>query len=272
MIAEIAVGAGHDGVEQLGVVAARDDDPQGPPSQRRHLDGVHRPGHFGGEYALDILIAEGLGRGDHQISGLTGEAGGVGLVGQPGGQAGNEPAGADPLGQNIGVEEVLLHELAESGGELILALDDQRGVRYRQAQGTAEQSGHREPVRDAADHGRLGAGLHVVEESPVGAGHGHGHEHSRYPGEESGRPPARGGQPARPQFHRLALQRGCRCSGHRRGRFHLAAPGQPAARPRWSSGSIGTSVLVSQGLHDHFRARPVTGPVPGKRPGSCPRR
>ena len=137
------------------------------PASGATSNGVHRPGHFGGEYALDILIAEGLGRGDHQISGLTGEAGGVGLVGQPGGQAGNEPAGADSLGQNIGVEEVLLHELAESGGELILALDDQRGVRYRQAQGTAEQSRHREPVRDAADHGRLGAGLHVVEESPV---------------------------------------------------------------------------------------------------------
>jgi hypothetical protein len=28
--------------------------------------------------------------------------------------------------------EVLLHELAESGRELALALDDQRGVRYRQ--------------------------------------------------------------------------------------------------------------------------------------------
>ena len=83
-----------------------------------------RPGQFGGEYALDILIAESLGHLDRQISGVTGETGGVGLVGQPGGQAGNEASGADPLGKNIGVEEVLLYELAERGGELILALDD----------------------------------------------------------------------------------------------------------------------------------------------------
>ena len=210
MIGEIAVGAGHDNVEQLGVVASRDDDPQGPPGQRRHLDGVYRPSQLGGEHALDILIAESLGQRDHQIRGVTGEAGGVGLVGQPGGQAGNEPGGADPLGQDIGVEEVLLHELAEGGGELVLALDDQRGVRYRQAQGTAEQGRHREPVRDTADHGGLGAGLHVAEEGPVDAGRGHGHEQYRYPREERGGPPARGGQAARPQFRRLALECGCR--------------------------------------------------------------
>ena len=146
MIGEIPVGGGHDGVEQLGMVASRDDHPQGPPSQRRHLDGFHRPGQFGGEHALDILIAESLGHIDPQIRGVTGETGGVGLVSQPGCHAGNEASGADPLGKNIGVEEVLLHELAERGRELVLTLDDQRGVRYRQAQGrrnravTANQS------------------------------------------------------------------------------------------------------------------------------------
>ena len=194
MVGEIAVGAGHHDVEQPGVVAFRDDDPQGPASQRRHLNGVYCPSQFGGEHALDILIAESLGQRDHQIRGMTGEAGGVGLVGQPGGQAGNGPGGAYPLGQDIGIEEVLLHELAEGGRELVLTLDDQRGVRYRQAQGTAEEGRHHERVRNTADHGGLGAGLHVAEEGPVDAGRGHGHEQYRYPREESGGPPARGGQ------------------------------------------------------------------------------
>ncbi len=207
MVGEIAVGAGHDGVEQLGVVVSRDDDPQDPPGQRRYLDGVNHPGQFGGEDALDILIAQSLGYRDYQIRGVTGEAGGVGLVGQPGGQAGNEACGADPLGKNIGVEEVLLHELAESCGELVLALDDHRGVRYRQAQGTAEQSRHREPVCNASDHGRLSAGLHVAKNSPVHAGHAHGHEQNRHPRQQGGSPPARGGQAARPQFRRLTLDR-----------------------------------------------------------------
>src|SRR5262249_11983195 len=76
---------------------------------------------------------------------MTGKAGGVVPVGQPGGQAGNEVSGADSLGKDVGVEEVLLHELAEGGGELILALDDQRGMRYRQGPGGGETGPPREP-------------------------------------------------------------------------------------------------------------------------------
>ena len=90
MVGQIAVGAGHDRVEQLGVVTSRDDDPQDPSGQRRDLDGIQCPGQFGGEHALDILIPHGIGRSDHQVSGMTGEAGGVGPVSQPGAHAGNE--------------------------------------------------------------------------------------------------------------------------------------------------------------------------------------
>jgi hypothetical protein len=43
-----------------------------------HLDGIYRPGQFGGEHALGILIAESFGHRDHQIRRATGEAGGVG--------------------------------------------------------------------------------------------------------------------------------------------------------------------------------------------------
>ncbi len=141
---------------------------------------------------------------------MTGEAGGIDLVSQPGGQAGNDPGGADPLGENVGVEEVLLHELAESSGELVLALDEQRGVRDRQAQGTAEQGRHREPVGNGADHGGLGASLHEAQERPVGAGHGHGQEQHRDPHEETGGPTARGSQTARPQCHGLTVKLGHR--------------------------------------------------------------
>jgi hypothetical protein len=227
---EIAIGAGGDGVERLGVVTPRNDEPQGPASQRRHLDGIYRPGQFGGEHALDILIAESLGRREDQIRRPAGEAGGVSLVGQPGSQAGNEASGADPLGENIGVEEVLLHELAKGGGELVLALDDQRGVRYRQAQGMAEEGRHREPVGNAPDHGGLRAGLHVAEKDPVPADRGHGHKQNRYPREEGSGPPARGGKPAGPLGRRLIPGRRYRRSGQRCGRFHRAAPGQSAVQ------------------------------------------
>ena len=201
-------------------MALRDDDPKRLPSQRRHFHGVDHPGHFVGEHSLDILIAKRLGHRDHQIRGVTGEGGGVGLVSQPGGQARNEPSRADPLADDIGVEEVLLDELAESRGELVLALDDQCGVRYRQAKGPAEQGRDREPVRDTSDHGRLGSGLHVAERSPVSAGYGHRHEHSRGRREKSGGAPACGGQAACSQLRGLMFGRGHRRGRHRGGRFH----------------------------------------------------
>jgi hypothetical protein len=225
VVGQIVVGGGHDRVEQFGVVTSCDDDPQGPSGQRCYFDGVERPGQFGGKHALDVLIAERLGPRDHQIGGVTGEAGGVVLVGQPGGQPGDQASGADPFGKNIGVEEVLLHELAKGGGELVLPLDDQRGMRDRHAQRVAEQGRHREPVRNAANHGRLGAGLHVAKESPMDPDRGHGYEQRRYRRKQRGGPPARDGQTACPQCHRLASERWYRWSGHRLGRFHLAAPG-----------------------------------------------
>ena len=243
MVGEIAVGGGHGGVEQLGVLAFRDDGPQGPPGQRGHLDGIDGPGEFGGEHALDILIAQRLGHRRHQVRGVAGEAGGVGRVGQPDGQPGHEVGGADPFGEDLGVEEVLLHELAQGGGELVLALDDQRGVRYRQAQRTAEQRRDREPVGDATDHGRFGGGLHIAEQGPVDADRSHGDEQHGNRAQQGGGPTARGDQAPLPHGQRLGLVRRDRCGGHRRGRFHraqsvrisMAAGGASGSSSRWSS-------------------------------------
>ncbi len=118
---------------------------------------------------------------------------GVALVGHPGGQPGNQARRADPLAENVGGKEVLLHEPAERGGKLVLALDDQRRMRYRQAQRAAEEGRDREPVGNASDHGSLRAGLHVAEQNPVGTDRGHDREQNRYPREESGGPAPRGG-------------------------------------------------------------------------------
>jgi hypothetical protein len=192
------------------VVALGDDDPDDPPGQRRHLDRVGRPGQLGRERPLDVLVAQAVGRPDDHVGGVAGEAAGIVGVGQPAGHPGGDLGGPDPLGQHVAVEEVLLHELAEGSGELVLALDDHRGMRDGQAERVAEQGRHREPVGHAADHRRLGACLNVRKEGPVGADRGHDHEQHRDRPEESGRPSAGGGQAARPRLHRLALDRGCR--------------------------------------------------------------
>jgi len=180
-----------------------------PASGATSMDAAART-HLGSEHALHVLVAQRPGQRDHHVRGVPREARGVVLVGQPGAQPGSQPGRAEALGENIGVEEVLLHELPESRRELVLALDDHRRVRYGQAQGMTEEGGDGEPVRDAADHGGLGAGLHVTEQRPVDADRGHGHEQGGDRRQERRRPAAGGGQALRPQFQRLALDRGCR--------------------------------------------------------------
>ena len=120
------------------------------------------------------------------------KAGGIALVGQPAGQAGNQVSGTDPLRQDVSVKEVLLHELAQRRSELVLAFDDQRGVRYRQAKRPAEQGRHREPVCDTTDHRRLSTGLNVAQEGPVDADRGDGYEKRRHRCQESRRSSASG--------------------------------------------------------------------------------
>ena len=262
VVAEVAVGPGHDGVEQVGVMAARDDEPQGPSGQRRDLDGVDRSGQLGGEHPLNVLVAQRLGHRDHEVRRVAGEPGGVGLVGQPGGQPGHEAGGPDPFGQDVGVQEVLLDELAEGGGELVLALDDQRGVRYRQAERVTEQGRHREPVRHPADHGRLGAGLHVAEQGPVDSDRGDRHEQGRHRGEERGGPPPRGGQLPYPHLHRLVAGRGHRRCGHRRGGFHRQPPGHQRVSPVWQEDRPSRS----RGRPSRRVSEIPTGPGSGRRP------
>ena len=257
VLGQVAVGAGHDRVEHLRLVAARDHHPHHPPGQRRHVKGVHRAGQFGADHPLGILVAQRLGQRDDQVRGMPGDALRVGRRGQPGRQPRGDPRGPEPPGEDVAIEEVLLHELAEGGGELVLALDEHRRVRYRQAEGMAEDCRHREPVRHAADHGRLGPGLHEAEEGPVRADRGHDDEQDGHNAEEGGGPAARGGEPAGTVLLRLPLERGRpggrrrhrwsgrRWSVHRRDRLHLQVPrqswhGRKPPRPRQASSSHGS--------------------------------
>jgi hypothetical protein len=59
----------------------------------------------------------------------------------------------------LGRKEILLHEAAETLADAILVVRNDRGVRNRQSQRTAKQGDDGEPIRDRADHSRLGEGL-----------------------------------------------------------------------------------------------------------------
>ena len=60
-------------------------------------------------------------------------------------------------------EEILLEEIGQRFADPVLVARDDRGVRDRQAERVAEQSGDREPVGEPADHRRLGERLDVCE-------------------------------------------------------------------------------------------------------------
>ena len=60
-------------------------------------------------------------------------------------------------------QEIVLEEGGQRVADAVLVARDDRGVRDRQAERMAEQGGDREPVGQAADHRRLGEGLHVAE-------------------------------------------------------------------------------------------------------------
>ena len=72
-------------------------------------------------------------------------------------------SGAQLLGDEGGVEEVLTDELRQRVADLILLAFDDRGVWDRQAQWVAEERGDGEPVRDATHHAGLGGGLDVAD-------------------------------------------------------------------------------------------------------------
>ncbi len=192
------------------------------PGQRRHVDRLHRAAQGRCQFALHVLVAQRLRRPDRQVCDMPGETGGVILPCQPVTEARNHLVGSDPLGENISGEEIFLHELAQRGGELVLALDNQGRVRDGQAERAAEERRHREPVCDASDHGGLGASLDVAEESPVHARCRHREEQCSHRRQESGRAPAGGPQPPFPQFERFSFDRRDRRSLERRVRAHTA--------------------------------------------------
>ena len=74
-----------------------------------------------------------------------------------------------------GIRKLSRRKRGEGVADAVLVARDDRGVRDRQAERVAEQRGDREPVGEAADHGRLGECLDPAER---GVG---GFEQSGYP-------------------------------------------------------------------------------------------
>ena len=161
VVAHPVVGAVADEVDESAVRPVGEHPPEEPPQVRcpRPLEDAadHRLLHHG----LHVLVPQHLHGRAHSGGELRGHPFRVLGLAQPGPGAGGDLGAAQLVPHDRFGQEVLAHEVAEALAERVLALRDDRGVRDGKPERPAEQGGHREPVRERADHARLGRAAHV---------------------------------------------------------------------------------------------------------------
>ncbi len=182
-----------------------------------------------GDGGLEVLVPQQLGHGGQDGGRVAGQP-----LGPPrSGEEIAEPAGHVDRGQLLlddgPGQEVLLHERAEAGADLVLLARDDRGVRDRQPHRVPEQCGDGEPVGQCADHRGLGGGPHVAHPGAcVLPEEDAGEEHRGGDAEQAGRQPLHPCEVGRPLgvVERRGQGRG------RAGCRHPVEPRHPAPRPR----------------------------------------
>ena len=171
----------EDAGEELLVAVLGGHHPQGPAGQLRDGQRFDTAVEHVGQHAVDVLVPHRVGQAHHEVGRLPGQHLAVCGVGGPGRGPVDRPRRPHPFDDDVGGEEVLLHEGTERLAELVLAFADDGGVGDREAERVAEQRGHREPVGHATHHRRLGRSLDVAPPAPPVA-HDHDH-HERDRGE-----------------------------------------------------------------------------------------
>ena len=123
---------------------------------------THRSGHRGRDVrihrssASSTRSAFAIERCSAALEDVRTAVGGVLGIGEPGRRPSATAAAVRTRSATVArAEEVLPDERRQRLAELLLALDDDRGVRDRQAERVPEQRGDREPVGQRSDHRRL---------------------------------------------------------------------------------------------------------------------
>jgi hypothetical protein len=232
VVGEHPLGPPQHRVEQLLVPVVGREHAQRAPGEWRQRHAVDGPADLLVERAVHVLVAQHVGESDGGIGAVAGQGRRVRRVGQPGRDPVADTGTAQPGAEHVGAEEVLLHERAERGAELVLALPDHGRVGDREAERMAEQRGHCEPVRQPADHRPFGRRLEVAADAGVG-------------GEQRQQDEGNGGedqQAGRPALHRRQVPAALGFAPHRGRRGGGDADGQrPCSLYHariWSSGSL----------------------------------
>ena len=146
------------------VVGVGLDDLLEPRAGRRPPLGRHQmfAGEVGDEVA-HVVVAERIEHGDRDRRPFGADPLGVLRLAQPLAAAQRDLRARELGAHDVGCQEVRLDELAECAADLVLAARDDRGVRDRESERTAEQRGDGEPVGKRSDHAALGSSTHVAE-------------------------------------------------------------------------------------------------------------
>ena len=163
VVVEKADESAHDAVEHPLVMAALHRHIDCLAEQRCHLGPRQALLHRRSERLLNIAVVEHLDDTAEGVGGGLGGALGVGRLGQPPTEALGDARRREPLADDVGREEVALHEVAEAAADVVLAARDDRRVGDRDAERVAEQGGDGEPVGEGADHRRLRCRLEVAD-------------------------------------------------------------------------------------------------------------
>lgn len=146
-------------VEQKMVLPVLRQEPKDTAEKRRkiHLGklGLGDPAHQPAQFPILQRVHDYRQRGQQPL----GDHLGIPALGEPVRGHRHQIQRAQLVHDDIGREKMPLDDGGEARSQLILLPRHQCGVRDRKAEGAPEQRGYREPVRQAADQRRFGAGL-----------------------------------------------------------------------------------------------------------------
>jgi hypothetical protein len=176
------------GIDHLRVAAVLGDEVQHASRERCERRRFDARAHDVVDRRVHVFVTNQIGDRDCTVEHMSSEPVGVGGLPYPVSGSLHHTSTTKPLDHDLARQERLLDEFAERLTELLLALDDDRGVGNRDAEWMAEQGSDGEPVRQPADHRRFRRGLHVSGQRVVTAPrrddeehHGDAREHRRRP-------------------------------------------------------------------------------------------
>ena len=156
-----------------------------PASGASGVVSMRRPGHVL-QRPVDLVVAQQVGGGDRGLGQVAGQAGGVGLVRQPGGQAGTTRARRTRSAMMSGVRKLVCTKSPRVSPNWSLRSGMTAVWGDRHPERVAEQGDDGEPVGQAADHGGLGEGLGVADPGGVAADELQDHPPDRHQDEQAG--------------------------------------------------------------------------------------